>query len=437
MRTFLVICLAAVAASGPVPAGNYKISAPLNSVSLHGQARQAIQGGSSGNFAVKLKTSIEAEDVALANAAGLLNAGTNRAAKTTGSFATAASLGLVGASIEQPDFESEEAFLSCPKGQLRHGRRCVLPKINRNIFVFGREDSGEGKDIDEAFIPQPELEYNIIFVKSKAQQRKPYIIPPPQKKTIVYVLESEEKVEALQAPRHPESDPSVYYVTVKDDASNIQLPGAEGLDLNTAYQQALAQQGGGAAALLADQLDDALDNNEVDFELDLESLAAQAAAGGTGAFGKDNLANTGLPLDNIANVGVPLDNTPNDKFANTGIPLPSFDGASVAGPIDNFDFGASLDAGRPLSDTNSFQDTQSLASNLGAFNSVGVPLPSSGNSGNTVDLGDIGDFGNFGSAGGLGRQLPSGSGTAGAKSQGQQPVITMEMIRQALLGAQS
>jgi len=384
MRVILATLLAAAAIAGPVPAGRYRVLTPNNQVSLHGQAKLASQ-----NFAVK-RQSLEIEDIGLGGLGGLASLGAAGAGAGAFGLGGAGALGAgglaggFGRDIDDISLESSIEFNlgPCPNNQLRHGTRCVVPKINRNIFVFGREDSGESKSIDDAPLPIPTVDYNIIFVRSNQKQDKPFIAPPPQKKTIVYVLEDEEEPVIHNAPVHPEQDPEVYYVKVKD-GENPKLPG--GIDLETAYQQALQQN--------TLNFDD-----EVDIELNLAQVAASAAAGGSGFGGSGRDLDD---LDDLVDLPDSRYNTPalgGSGLAGqaTGIPLPSLATGGGASPV-----------GVPLPNSN-FRG--GLGGNLGG--STGVPLPSFGAAANT----------------GAGAGFGAGAGA-------QQPVITMEMIRQALLGA--
>jgi len=147
-----------------------------------------------------------------------------------------------GISIELENFRYGTQD-TCPPGQFKHGTRCVLPKINRNIFVFGRADEPEPTPtINEKDLPAIELDYNIIFVKTKTPKPvEPVILPPNPKKTIVYVLEDQQDPNPaiIQAPETQPDDPEVYYVKVGPGENPI-LHGTD-LDLNAAYDQALSE----------------------------------------------------------------------------------------------------------------------------------------------------------------------------------------------------
>jgi len=126
----------------------------------------------------------------------------------------------------------------CQSGLLRniHGE-CVEPEVVRNTYLFA---APEIKGRKAKFIaPKPKLEYNIVFVRNPATaQSEPIVIPPPQQKTLVYVL-GKTKVDSqglLEVPTHPKLKPEVYFVNYKDgDEFSQVLPG--GVSLKTALTE--------------------------------------------------------------------------------------------------------------------------------------------------------------------------------------------------------
>ena len=83
-----------------------------------------------------------------------------------------------------------------------------------------------------------------MFVRTPegAQAQEPIVVPPPQQKTLVYVLSKKQDAEGqqvIQVPSTPQK-PEVYYVHY-DDGENPQLPG--GIDLQSALASAAQQQG--------------------------------------------------------------------------------------------------------------------------------------------------------------------------------------------------
>lgn len=323
MFTQIVSCLVAVAVSGPVPQQKYQIRRPQGGVSLHAQARQLNNLQVQQPFSVQLDDSIESDILSL---------------QGVGSFAGNVPSHRNQFTVELDDLSLEsEEIISCPKGQLRHGNRCVVPRINRNIFVFGKDDPPEQKSVDLAALPFPQLDYNIIFVRSNpARAPRPLVIPPPQKKTVVYVLEDEyESAEDfVEVPSYPDADPEVYYVKVRP-GENPQLPG--GIDLQTAYSQAI-------------QPFQSVDN-DFDSSIELTIGTVGAPNSGTGFVG--------VPLPNVdgsgdfsSNVqGTASFNSANTGFSASsglGVSLPSFQGSANFGAsgsgvgFENQNIGVSL-----------------------------------------------------------------------------------------------
>ena len=133
----------------------------------------------------------------------------------------------------------------CKKGEiLKIDGTCAAPKVRtKSIFSFVApptqvprkrlEVSGE--------IPDPEIDYNIVFVRTPEQPEKPepLIVPPPQQQTVVYVLTKDEDSpivrDVIEAPRTPPVAPEVFYVNYKD-GERPELPG--GLDVDDAFNKA-------------------------------------------------------------------------------------------------------------------------------------------------------------------------------------------------------
>jgi hypothetical protein len=87
------------------------------------------------------------------------------------------------------------------------------------------------------------VHYNFVFVRTPEQGLgpKPIIAPPPQQKTLVYLLSKRPDAQAqqvIEVPANP-TQPEVYFVNY-NEGENAKLPG--GIDLHTALSQS-AQQG--------------------------------------------------------------------------------------------------------------------------------------------------------------------------------------------------
>merc|ERR1719370_2154841 len=112
---------------------------------------------------------------------------------------------------------------------------CVLPEISRNIFVYAAPKVIPSRT-PRPILPKPEVHYDFVFVKTADQdkQNDPILVPPPQQKTLVYVLSKKQEQDGesiIQAPFTPAARPEVFYVNY-GEGDNPQLPG--GVDLETA-----------------------------------------------------------------------------------------------------------------------------------------------------------------------------------------------------------
>ena len=127
----------------------------------------------------------------------------------------------------------------CGKGLLVDlNGECVEPLITRNIFLYAAPKI-ESLRRTRIAAPKPKLEYNIVFVRNPVSELgfEPIIVPPPQQKTLVYVLNKKSEVngqELIEAPSHPKLQPEVFFVNY-DDGENPELPG--GIDLQSALRE--------------------------------------------------------------------------------------------------------------------------------------------------------------------------------------------------------
>ena len=131
---------------------------------------------------------------------------------------------------------------TCPKGYvLKIDGKCVKPHVNRNIFLY-QAPSVKVNVNPPPVIPDPEIDYNYVFIKSTGPQAapEPLIVPPAQQKTLVYVLneESEPRPQSVIEVNPPKSDPEVFYVNYRE-GENPSLPG--GIDLQTALSQTVSE----------------------------------------------------------------------------------------------------------------------------------------------------------------------------------------------------
>ena len=116
---------------------------------------------------------------------------------------------------------------------------CVDPEVLQNVFVYN-SPSTPPPYVPRPYIPKPKLEVDVVYVRTPEQPEtpEPIVIPPPQKRTLVYVLtkngETEQRV--IEVPAGPGQTPQVFYVNY-DEGDNPVVGG--GLTL----QEVLSQQG--------------------------------------------------------------------------------------------------------------------------------------------------------------------------------------------------
>lgn len=119
---------------------------------------------------------------------------------------------------------------------------CGVPEVSRKIYVFASKQKFQAPILQPA--PEPEVNIDVILVKTPEAggPGEPIVVPPPEQKTVVYVLSKrpEVKPEIIEVPSDVQ-EPEVYFVNY-DDGENPTLPG--GIDLRTALSQSNVQSGG-------------------------------------------------------------------------------------------------------------------------------------------------------------------------------------------------
>lgn len=137
---------------------------------------------------------------------------------------------LSSAKIERP---------VCSSGLLADARgNCVEPQVVRNVYLYAAPKQ-QRKFRTLTAVPKPKIEYNIVFVRNpeEDESNKPIVVPPPQQKTLVYVLNqklADEQEQLITVPAHPKLEPEVYFVNYGEN-ENPQLPG--GIDLRSALRE--------------------------------------------------------------------------------------------------------------------------------------------------------------------------------------------------------
>ncbi|MCL4143794.1 UNVERIFIED_CONTAM: hypothetical protein GTU68_020619, partial [Idotea baltica] len=87
-------------------------------------------------------------------------------------------------------------------------------------------------------IPAPKVDYDVVFVRTPEQEEgaEPIVIPPPEKRTIVYVLtkNGSGQQQVIEVPAAPGQAPEVFYINY-NDGDNPDLAG--GLTLQDVLEQ--------------------------------------------------------------------------------------------------------------------------------------------------------------------------------------------------------
>ncbi|MCL4124542.1 UNVERIFIED_CONTAM: hypothetical protein GTU68_017198, partial [Idotea baltica] len=135
---------------------------------------------------------------------------------------------------------------SCSEGEvLNVDGSCARPEVSRNIFVYTAPERPFQQQANPIQAPKPKLNYNIVFVRTPEgiDGQEPVVVPPPQQKTIVYVLNKDSEDQGpqmIEVPAPVAHKPEVFYVNYRE-GENPQLP--IGVDLQSALSSAINQQG--------------------------------------------------------------------------------------------------------------------------------------------------------------------------------------------------
>ena len=128
----------------------------------------------------------------------------------------------------------------CEEGEiLKIDGSCVKPQVSQKVYAFVAPPVEVPEFVPPAEIPDPKIEYSVVFVRTPEQpdQPDPIVVPSPQQQSVVYVLNKNKPVEqkVIEAPSHPPLAPEVFYINYKD-GENPELPG--GIDADNAFRRA-------------------------------------------------------------------------------------------------------------------------------------------------------------------------------------------------------
>ncbi|XP_066973319.1 uncharacterized protein [Macrobrachium rosenbergii] len=134
----------------------------------------------------------------------------------------------------------------CRDGQVRHfDGRCVTPEISRKYLVYTEPEKQTRKIPTPVDVPLPKLEYNYVFIRTQEKEddeSDTIVVPPPQQKHVIYVLNKEAQSherEVIQVPQPEQPDPEVYFVNYAEGETPT-LP--DGIDFHTALGSAIPAQ---------------------------------------------------------------------------------------------------------------------------------------------------------------------------------------------------
>lgn len=138
-------------------------------------------------------------------------------------------------------YGSETSAEICRDGEILHvDGTCTVPIITRNIFVYNAPKRPQQAKKPRPNIPLPQTYHNIIFIRlPEREESEPIIIPPPNQKSIVYVLNKNKGgnlgQQVIEVAGAPPTAPDVYFVNY-EEGENPTLP--IGVDLKTALSGA-------------------------------------------------------------------------------------------------------------------------------------------------------------------------------------------------------
>ena len=143
-------------------------------------------------------------------------------------------------------FSSQRNLGGCGGNQVRHvDGSCVEPEVERNFYLYNAPAQQVARS-GPVNVPKPKVIHNVVFVRvpDTPEGQEPIVVPPPQHKTLVYVLNKNGQISGqrvIEVPAGPAQKPEVFFVNY-DEGSNPQL-GDLGVDLQTALSRTETKQG--------------------------------------------------------------------------------------------------------------------------------------------------------------------------------------------------
>ncbi|MCL4148212.1 UNVERIFIED_CONTAM: hypothetical protein GTU68_007339, partial [Idotea baltica] len=127
---------------------------------------------------------------------------------------------------------------------------CVRAKVLQNVYLFNGQVNSNTEAPPPA-APTPRIDYNVVFVNLplRPDEREPIVVPPPQQRTLIYVLSKtgSQEQRVIEVPAG-QSTPEVFYVNY-NEGDNPTLPGGQNLQeiLQLEGQRAQTVLGGSGA----------------------------------------------------------------------------------------------------------------------------------------------------------------------------------------------
>lgn len=118
--------------------------------------------------------------------------------------------------------------VACEEGEIIHlDGTCADPLISRKLYLFEAPEQPHQPTGPPPPLPRPKVNQNHIYVRvpEDTPTPEPVVIPPPRRKTFVYVLRKvdERSQRVIEVKSVPSPSPQVYFINYQD-GENPSLP---------------------------------------------------------------------------------------------------------------------------------------------------------------------------------------------------------------------
>ncbi|XP_064089887.1 uncharacterized protein LOC135203867 [Macrobrachium nipponense] len=216
--------------------------------------------------------------------------------------------------------ELDGSTRSCPDGQILHvDGRCVTPEVTRNMFVYSAPEVEPKIITAPKDLPLPKVEHNIVFIHTEELNAglEPIIVPPPQRKHIIYVLNEESGQQGprlIEVTAPPPRNPEVYFVNYADGQTPT-LP--DGIDFEEALKSAIHSEGTLIGGQFADSSEHDGDDGAGGVVADFSVTTAEEALGSSVPVVADH-QNKGFPAGSGNDVGIHHQHGINTEVTSAG-----------------------------------------------------------------------------------------------------------------------